>query len=109
MPATRAKPFSVGQIVWIPGMIKPGMFPEERFFTFKVKRGYSVCGFVPENKTRDDRIRAVVMEVVGDTVRLLLPGELLSGSNPITAPVRWLKGMLAYDAGAAGDTASLAD
>jgi hypothetical protein len=66
------------------------MFPAERYFYIEIEPGVAVCGYVPQDKIKNDRILAVVMEVVGNRVKLLFPGELICASNPVSAPVPWL-------------------
>ncbi len=90
MRAAKARKFEQGQAVWLTGKIVPGMFPAERYFYVEIEPGRAVCGYVPQDKVKNDRILAVVMEVVGNRVNLLFPGELICASNPVSAPIPWL-------------------
>jgi hypothetical protein len=51
---------------------------------------------VPKEDVRPEagnrgRVRVVVLESRGDTVAVLLRGEILSGSNPFLVPRAWIQ------------------
>lgn len=93
-------PFRVGQRVWIACDVKAGMSPTERTIRFEISAPEKkiVSGFVPERfvKPRSNGLRAHVMAVVASppekgNVRFLLPGEVLTSTNPVLVDASWLK------------------
>jgi hypothetical protein len=86
--ATRLKE---GGTVWVQCDVKNGIHPTERYFTFKLPdQELPVTGFVPSQEVCRNRVRAAVIRVVGSTVLLVFPGELISATNPVRVPKTWL-------------------
>ncbi len=93
-------PFKVGQRLWIACDVKAGMFPNERRIRFELPAPEKriVSGFVPERfvKPRSNGLTARVAAVVASPpekgkVRVLLPGEILTTTNPVLIDTSWLK------------------
>ena len=91
--------FRVGQRVWIACEVKPGMSPEERSIRFELsaRERRIVSGFVPErfvkpgSKGLPARVAAVIASAFErGKVRVLLPGEVLTSTNPVLVDVSWL-------------------
>lgn len=94
MKRTHPADLASGSVVWIPADVRPGMFPDERFVRF-VTDGTTVCGFVPARTTRGEeghgQVRGVVLgKGTPERVRLLISGEILTTTNPVLVPKRWL-------------------
>jgi len=92
--------FRAGQRIWIACDVKPGMSPEERSIRFELTAPDTkiVAGFVPERfvKLRSNTLPARVAAVVASPpergkVRVLLPGEVLTSTNPVLVDALWLK------------------
>ena len=93
-------PFRVGQQIWIECDVKVGMSPNERSIRFELPAPEKriVSGFVPERfvKPRSNGLLARVAAVVASPpekgkVRVLLPGEVLTSTNPVLVDASWLK------------------
>ncbi len=93
-------PFRVGQRIWIACDVKAGMSPNERSIRFELPAPEKriVSGFVPERfvKPRSNDLPARVAAVVASPpergkVRVLLPGEVLTSTNPVLVDASWLK------------------
>ena len=80
-----------GAIIWVPCEIKQGMFPTERYITVNVGTG-TVSGFIPREdvKEEEDRVRAVIARVQGNSGALLFRGEIFPTTNPVTVSTVWL-------------------
>jgi hypothetical protein len=92
--------FRVGQQIWIPCDVKPGMSPNERSIRFELPAPDKriVSGFVPERfvKSKSNGQPASVAAVVASPpehgkVRVLLPGEVLTSTNPVLIDMSWLR------------------
>jgi len=92
--------FRIEQRMWIACDVKPGMSPEERSIHFELSAPDTkiVAGFVPERfvKLRSNTLPARVAAVVASPpergkVRVLLPGEILTSTNPVLVEASWLK------------------
>lgn len=92
MAKQNRKSLKEGRIVWIPCETKEGMFPTERYINISIPeaRGHAISGFVPTEDVVEGRVRAVITRLVGDSAALLFRGEILSTSNPVTVPTKWL-------------------
>src|SRR5437870_4705391 len=93
-------PFRVGQRLWIACDVKQGMSPAERSirFEFSAHEKRILSGFVPERfvKPGSKGLPARVAAVVASPpqrgkVRVLLPGEVLTSTNPVLVDASWLK------------------
>ncbi len=93
-------PFKVGQRIWIQCTVKTGMFPNERMIRFELPAPERkiISGFVPERFTqpRSNGLPARVAAVVASPpekgkVRILLPGDILTSTNPVLLNTSWLK------------------
>jgi len=91
--------FRIEQRMWIACDVKPGMSPEERSIHFELSAPDMriVAGFVPERfvKLGSNDLPARVAAVVASPpekgkVRVLLPGEVLTFTNPVLVDVSWL-------------------
>lgn len=96
----QSMPFKVGQRIWIACDVKAGMFPKERSIRFELPAPEKriVSGFVPERfvKPRSNTLPARVAAVVASPpekgkVRVFLPGEVLTSTNPFLVATSWLK------------------
>ena len=92
--------FRIEQRMWIACDIKPGMSPEERSIHFELSAPdvRIVAGFVPERfvKFGSNGLSAHAAAVVASPpergkVRVLLPGEILTSTNPVLVEASWLK------------------
>ena len=92
-------PFRVGQQIWIECDVKAGMSPNERSIRFELPAPEKriVSGFVPERfvKPRSNGLPARVAAVIASPpengkVRVLLPGEVLTSTNPVLVDASWL-------------------
>lgn len=89
-----------GGIVWIPCEVKEGMFPTERYIRVEIpeKKATIIAGFVPREDVRESKgvqghageVRAVIARLVKDTAALLFRGEILSATNPVVVPRKWV-------------------
>lgn len=89
-----------GGMVWIPCEVKGGMFPTERYIRVEIpeKEVFVISGFVPSEDVREPQgtqghageVRAVIARLVKDTVALLFRGEILSTTNPVVVPSKWI-------------------
>ncbi len=76
-------PVEVGAYVWLPCEVKPGPFSNERMVRVASEFGDWV-GFVPASSLKDPvrqgrtLIPALVIDVQGDRLGAMLPGESLS-------------------------------
>lgn len=92
-------PYKVGQQVWIVCDVKEGMFPDERRIRFELPSPEKkiVSGFVPKQFVKPPtqnlpaRVAAIVAGAENGKVRVLLPGEVLTSTNPILLDASWLK------------------
>ncbi len=93
-------PFKVGQRIWIACDVKTGMFSSERMIRFELPAPEKkiISGFVSERfvKPRSNSLPARVAAVVASPpekgkVRILLPGEVLTSTNPVLVDTSWLK------------------
>lgn len=93
-------PFRVGQRIWIACDVRAGMSPKERSIRFELPAPEKriVSGFVPERfvKPRSNGLPARVAGVIASAtekgkVRVLLPGEVLTSTNPILVDASWLR------------------
>ena len=88
-----------GTVVWIPCELKSGIFPGEQSVKIEVTIGEreTVFAFIPtadiKAGTTPDRgfVRAVVLHAVDGKVAVLFRGDILSQSNPIVVPRKWLE------------------
>lgn len=80
-----------GAIIWVPCEIKRGMFPTERYIMVNAGT-VTVSGFIPSEdvKEGEDRVKAVIARVHGDTAALLFRGEIFPTTNPVTVSTMWL-------------------
>jgi hypothetical protein len=92
--------FKVGQRIWIPCDVKPGMSPNERRIRFELPAPEKriVSGFVPErfvNPKSNGQLASVAAIVASPPehgkVRVLLPGEILTSTNPVLIDTSWLR------------------
>ncbi len=92
--------FKVGQRIWIECDVRAGMFPSERSIRFElpIPDKKIVSGFVPERfvKPRSNGVRGRVVAVVASSPKrgklsVLLPGEVLTATNPVSVNASWLK------------------
>jgi hypothetical protein len=66
----------VGQIVFLPVEVKPGMFPSEVVFRGNVL-GKTISGFAQANQIAGNKsLTASVIEVYRDTATIMLSGEV---------------------------------
>ena len=87
-----------GTVMWVPCDVHTGMFPFERQVTIHV-RGQSqetIAGYVPQEDTNcvNDQcfVRTVVFGPVNHKdIGLILRGDILSQSNPVVVPKKWLQ------------------
>ncbi len=93
-------PFKVGQRIWIPCDVRPGMSPNEKSirFEFPAPERRIVSGFAPERfvKPKSNGLPASIVAVVASPpehgkVRVLLPGEVLTTTNPVLIDTSWLR------------------
>ena len=88
----KGKPaFKEGTIIWVPCQIKQGMFPTERYILVNVGE-ITVSGFIPSEvvEEKDDKVRAVIARVQGNSAALLFRGEIFPATNPVIVPRKWL-------------------
>ncbi len=80
-----------GTIIWVPCEIKQGMFPTERYILVNIDES-TVSGFIPREdvKEKEDKVRAVIARVQGDTAALLFRGEIFPATNPVIVTRKWL-------------------
>jgi hypothetical protein len=89
-----------GGIVWIPCEVKEGMFPTERYIRVEIpeRKAMIIAGFVPGEDVCESKggqghageVRAVIARLVKDTAALLFRGEILSTTNPVVVPSKWV-------------------
>jgi len=88
-----------GTEVWLSCVVKGGMFPTERYVqVFIPEFTTTVSGFVPMEDVRDPKsaeehtgqVRAVIAHSARDTTALLFRGEILSATNPVIVPSKWV-------------------
>jgi hypothetical protein len=90
------KDSSTGSVVWVPAEVGPGMFPDERYINIHTG-STTVSGFVQERTVRQEGsnrtlVKAVVLEGSNpNVVGLLFSGEILTTTNPVSVPRKWLK------------------
>ncbi len=93
--------FTSGRIVSIPCEIAPGMASNEREIKVNVPDGI-IRAFVSlasvgedskpdSNEKRDGRVRAVIVALSNDDIRLFFAGQDVDPSNPAAVPPQWLK------------------
>lgn len=101
MKAVKGKKIRPGQALPIKSVIKQGMSDEEVYFLTSLRstRNQLVHGFVPKENIESSADLsklpaegAVVVTVMDyydkDKVKLLFPGELVSGTNPVVANIK---------------------
>jgi hypothetical protein len=88
-----------GGTVWLPCEVKQGMFPTERYIQlFVADVTMPISGFVPTEDVRDPKspeertgqVRAVIAHLTNDKAALLFRGEILSATNPVVVPSKWI-------------------
>jgi len=88
-----------GRTVWLPCEVKGGMFPTERYIQLFVPDvTVPISGFVPSEDVRDPKspeertgqVRAVIAHLAKDEAALLFRGEILSATNPVIVPSKWI-------------------
>ncbi len=93
--------FASGRIVSIPCEIAPGMASNEREIKVNVPEGI-IRAFVSlasvgedpkpnSNEKRDGRVRAVIIALSNDDIRLFFAGQDVDPANPAPVPSQWLK------------------
>lgn len=89
-----------GGMVWLRCEVRKGMFPTERYIRVEIPEqgDFVIAGFVPSEDVRETesaqghtgRVRAVIARLVDDTAGLLFRGEILSATNPVMVPRKWV-------------------
>src|SRR5262245_33159665 len=94
-----------GMVIWIPCELKSGIFPNEQHVKIEVTVGdkETVSGFIPKedikpgDKPGRGLVRGVVLAVSGNKVAVVLRGDILSHSNPVTISLDWLSAVASVD------------
>jgi len=63
-----------------------GMFPSERYFYMKIGIGSAIAGYVLADQIKNDKIRAILLDLEDNDALLAIPGEL-SRNNLFRIPV----------------------
>jgi hypothetical protein len=85
-----------GQQVWLSCTVTEGMFPTEKLVEIQIVDEKAITGFIPTedivlNGPPNGWVRAVLRRVRPDEQAWLwFRGELLSRTNPVAVPFRWV-------------------
>ena len=87
----------IGQLVYLPVEVKPGMFPTEvRFYGQFLNK--TISGFTSEAQiVHNKNLRTVVIEVTHDSATLALPGEVAQ-AKVLEVPIAFARQHIAYSA-----------
>ncbi len=84
-----------GSTIRLPCEVKKGFFPDEALIRIHDEEIKPVVGYVNEKSiVEQDGKKYILALIMGRSnhkeARVFLPGEIISGMNPVTFPITWL-------------------